>query len=153
MNIDYFKAAEREISSLPLLKKSLPILQSRLERLIASGAPREPAGIDLSKPYVDSNTVNDTLGELCAIAETQAEIRATKDKIQEIEEILEAIPEEQRTVLKLFYIDKLTAEKIAKRIFVESEKTVYNIRNKGIANYSVLYYGAMARRSEGVGKK
>ena len=153
MNIDYFRAAEREISSLPLLQKSLPILQRRLDRLIAAGAPKEPAGVDFSKPYVDSHHVNDTLGELCAIAETQAEINATKDKIREIEGILEEVPEEQRTVLRLFYINKLSAEKIAERIFVESEKTVYNIRNKGIATYSILCYGALARASESGGKK
>ena len=149
MNIDYFRAAEREISSLPLLKKSLPIMRKRLERLIEAGAPKEPAGVDFSKPYVDSHHVNDTLGELCALVETKNEIYATEQKIREIEEILE----EQRTVLKLFYIEKLTAEKIAERIYVESEKTVYNIRNKGIATYSILCYGALARSSESGGKK
>ncbi len=144
MNIDYFRAAEREISSLPLLKQSLPIMKKRLERLTLSGAPMEPGGVDFSKPYVDSHHVNDTLGELCALAETRNEIRATEDKIREIESILAALPEDQRTVLKLFYIDKLSAEKIAEKIFVESEKTVYKIRNKGIATYSVLCYGALA---------
>ena len=147
MNIDYSRAAEREISSLPRLKNSLPIMRKRLERLIEAGAPREPAGVDFSKPYVDSHHVNDTLGE------TKNEIYATEQKIREIEEILEAVPEEQRTVLKLFYIEKLTAERIAERIYVESEKTVYNIRNKGIATYSILCYGALARSSESGGKK
>ena len=86
MNIDYFRAAEREISSLPLLKKSLPIMRKRLERLIEAGAPKEPAGVDFSKPYVDSHHVNDTLGELCALVETKNEIYATEQKIREIEE-------------------------------------------------------------------
>lgn len=153
MNIDYFRAAEREISSLPLLKRSLPILKKRLDRLIAAGAPREPGGIDFSKPYVDSHHVNDTLADLCSVAETQKEINSTDAKIREIEYILESIPEDQRTVLKLFYIDKLSAEKIAERIYVESEKTVYNLRNKGIATYSVLYYGALASASNNGGKK
>lgn len=153
MKIDYFRAAEQEIASLPLLKCSLPILKNRLERLKASGSPQEPAGVDFSKPYTDSHHVNDTLGELFAIVETQNEIHATEEKIREIEEILEAVPDEQRNVLKLFYIDKLPASKIAERIFVESEKTVYNIRNKGIATYSVLCYGALARGSESRGKK
>jgi RNA polymerase sigma factor (sigma-70 family) len=153
MNIDYFRAAEREISSLPLLKRSLPIMRKRLEGLIEAGAPKEPSGVDFSKPYVDSHHVNDTLGELCALLETQNEIHATEQKIREIEEILEAVPEEQRTVLTLFYEEKLTAEQIAERIHVESEKTVYNIRNKGIATYSILCYGALASRSESSGKK
>jgi len=153
MNIDYFRAAERELSSLPLLKSSLPILQKRLDRLIEAGAPKEPGGIDFSKPYVNSHYVNETLSELCDLAETQKQIIATKQKIREIEEILEAVPKDQRTVLKLFYIEKLTAEQIAERIYVESEKTVYNIRNKGVATYALLCYGALARNSESGGKK
>ena len=153
MKIDYFRAAEQEISSLPLLKRSLPILKSRLERLKSSGAPKDPGTIDFSKPYVNAHHVNDTLGELFALIETQNEINATEEKIREIEEILDTLPDEQRTVLTLFYIDKLSAAKIAERIFVESEKTVYNIRNKGIATYSVLYYGSLARSMENHGKK
>ena len=153
MNLDYFRAAEREISNLPMLKRSVPILKKRLDRLMLAGAPKEPSGVDFSKPYVDSHHVNDTLEELCSIAETQRQINTTVDKINEIEEILAALPEEQKKVLTLFYIDKLSAEKIAERIFVESEKTVYNIRNKGIANYSILSYGALARASGNDGKK
>jgi len=153
MNLDYFKAAERDISSLPLLKKSIGIMKSRQERLIARGAPREPAGIDFDKPYSDSRSVNDTLGELLALAEIGREIRDTEEEIAEIEAVLADIPKELKTVIEYFYIRGMSAEKIAEKIFVESEKTVYNLRNKGVAMFAVLYYGASAKRTEKIGKK
>lgn len=147
MQLDYFKAAETTISSLPELKRSIPLLEKRLARLTEAGMPREPSGVDFSKSYVDSHHVNDTLSELLAVAETQREINATRSEISEIEKALSEIPEEQRRVVTLFYIDKLSASEIAERIFVESEKTVYKIRNKGVANFAVLYYGALAKGS------
>lgn len=153
MNLDYFKAAERDISSLPLLKKSIDIMKKRQERLIQKGAPREPAGIDFEKPYSDSKSVNDTLGELLAIAELRNEIRDTQEEIAEIEAVLAEIPNDLKTVIELFYMRSMSAEKIAEKIYVESEKTVYNLRNKGVAMFAVIYYGAAAKKTEKLGKK
>ncbi len=147
MQIDYFKAAETTISSLPELKRSIPLLEKRLARLTEAGMPRDPSGVDFSKSYVDSHHVNDTLSELLAVAETQREINATRSEIVEIEKALSELPEEQQKVVTLFYIDKLSAAEIAERILVESEKTVYKLRNKGIASFAVLYYGALAKGS------
>ena len=148
MQIDYFRAAESTISSLPSLKRSIPLLEKRLARLAEAGAPKEPNGVDFTKSYVDSHHVNDTLSELLAVAETQREIHATKAEIAEIEKALSELPEDQRKVVTLFYIDKLSAAVIAERIYVESEKTVYKLRNKGVANFAVLYYGALAKDSK-----
>jgi len=145
MQIDYFKAAETTISSLPNLKRSIPLLEKRLARLTEAGVPKEPSGVDFTKSYVDSHHVNDTLNELLAVAETQREINATQAEISEIEKALSELPEDQQKVVTLFYIDKLSATAIAERLFVESEKTVYKIRNKGVANFAVLYYGALAK--------
>lgn len=145
MKLDYFKAAETAIASLPDLKRSIPLLEKRLARLTEAGMPREPSGVDFTKSYVDSHHVNDTLSELLAITETQREISTTKAEIAEIEKVLSELPEDQRRVVTLFYIDKLSAAVIAERIFVESEKTVYKLRNKGVANFAVLYYGALAK--------
>lgn len=149
MSIDYFKASEAILSSLPKLKKSVGILECRLECLIQKGAPKNPGSMDFGKPYVSSHDVNDTLGDLLAIQEVQSEIASTKAEIRVIQSALKELPEEQKKVVTLFYMDGLSAERIAERIYVESEKTVYNIRNKGVANFALLYYGASARYAGG----
>ena len=48
--MNYFKAAEQVLSSVPALERALENLQHRRDRLIESGAPREPGAIDYSKP-------------------------------------------------------------------------------------------------------
>lgn len=143
MHINYFKAAEEDISSLSKLRRALEILRKKRAKIINSG-PSEPPGIDYSKPYVDSHFVNDTLNELLELTETERAIAETESKIAEIEEILAELPEEQRKVLTLFYAEGLSAENIAEQIFIESVKTVYNIRNRAIAEYALLSYGAPA---------
>ena len=149
MSIDYFKAAESTLSNLPLLKKSVGILEKRLERLIQKGAPKEPGSMDFGKPYVSSHDVNNTLNDLLAISEAQREIASTKAEIREIQSALRELPEEQRKVVTLFYMNGMSAEKIAEEIYVESEKTVYNIRNKGVYNFALLYFGVSAQRANG----
>ena len=81
MNIDYFRAAERDIQSLPMLKKSLDMLKKRRDYLIKAGAPKSPGTVDFSKPYVDAHTVNDTLGELLALSEATKQIQIIEPSI------------------------------------------------------------------------
>lgn len=148
MRLNYFKAAEQDISSLPTLQKSIAFLEKKRQRLVDSGKPSEPGAIDYSKPYTDSHFVNDTLNELLSVAECSAEIEETKEEIQHIEAILGELQEEHRKVLTMFYIDKMPADKIAEKIYVESDKTVYNIRNKALAQYALLSYGARAKAAD-----
>lgn len=153
MNIDYFSAAERDLRSLPLLKRSLEILKMRQRDLVSMGAPREASPADLDKPYIDVRTVNDTLGDLLTLSHTKREIKKTTSEIAQIELALSALPDEQREVLTYYYIDGKAADEIAELIHVESEKTVYNIRNRGVMNYALVMYGASARDTRFRGKK
>ena len=145
MNINYFKAVEADISSLPKLRRSLDFLRRKQKRIIESNAPSVPGAIDYSKAYTDSHFVNDTLNEVLELSQTRQAISSTTRHIEEIEEILNALTDEQRAVLTLFYIDRIPSKEIARQIFVESEKTVYNLRNKAIAEYALIAYGAEAK--------
>lgn len=144
MNINYFKAAEADVASLPKLKRALQLLTKKRIRIIEEGSPTDPSAIDYSKPYTDTHFVNDTLNDLLELAEMNRAIEKTERKIAEIEEILSELTKEQREVLTLFYIECFSADRIAEKIFVESEKTVYNIRNRAIAEYALLAYGVPA---------
>jgi len=78
MWINYFKAAEDELRSLPKLKKSIEILKRKKERIAESGAPSEPVGVDYTKPYVNSAYVNDTLNEILEMQEIERAIARRK---------------------------------------------------------------------------
>ena len=118
--MNYFKAAEQVLSSVTTLKRALENLERRKERLIESGAPREPGAIDYSKPFTDAHFVSDTLGELLELSE------------------------EYKKIIVLWYIEKRSKESIMEVLYIESLTTVYNLRNRAVAEFALLYYGASA---------
>ena len=105
-----------------------------------------PTGIDYSKPYADITYVNNTLNDLLELSEVTRAIAATERHIKDIKLTLAELPEEYRQVLTLFYIDNLPAEKVAEKMFIEAAKTVYNLRNRAIAQYVLLEYGVYAQK-------
>jgi len=145
--MNYFKAAEQVLSSVPTLEQALGNLERRKQRLIDSGAPSEGSNIDYSKPFTDSHYVNDTLNELLELAECSRNIAETKERLGEVKDILKQLSEEHAKIISLWYIKKLSKERVMEEMYVESLTTVYNLRNRAVAEFALLYYGASALRS------
>ena len=142
--MNYFKAAEQVLGSIPTLKKALENLQKREQRLIEQGKPREPGAIDYNKPFTDSHYVSDTLNELLELSECSKNIAETQHKLAELENIIDQLNEEYKKVVVLWYVEKRSKEAIMEELYVESLTTVYNLRNKAVAEFALLYYGASA---------
>lgn len=142
--MNYFKAAEQVLGSIPTLKRALENLQKREQRLIEQGKPREPGAIDYNKPFTDSHYVSDTLNELLELSECSKNIAETQRKLAELENILNQLNEEYKKVVVLWYVEKRSKEAIMEELYVESLTTVYNLRNKAVAEFALLYYGASA---------
>ena len=142
--VNYFKAAEQVLGSIPTLKKALENLQKREQRLIEQGKPREPGAIDYNKPFTDSHYVSDTLNELLELSECSKNIAETQRKLAELENIINQLNEEYKKVVVLWYVEKRSKEAIMEELYVESLTTVYNLRNRAVADFALLYYGASA---------
>ncbi len=142
--MNYFKSAEQVLGSIPTLKKALENLQKREQRLIEQGKPREPGAIDYNKPFTDSHYVSDTLNELLELSECSKNIAETQRKLAELENIIDQLNEEYKKVVVLWYVEKRSKEAIMEELYVESLTTVYNLRNKAVAEFALLYYGASA---------
>lgn len=142
--MNYFKAAEQVLGSIPTLKKALENLQKREQRLIEQGKPREPGAIDYNKPFTDSHYVSDTLNELLELSECSKNIAETQRKLAELENIIDQLNEEYKKVVVLWYVEKRSKEAIMEELYVESLTTVYNLRNRAVAEFALLYYGASA---------
>lgn len=142
--MNYFKAAEQVLGSIPTLKKALENLQKREQRLIEQGKPREPGAIDYNKPFTDSHYVSDTLNELLELSECSKNIAETQRKLAELENIINQLNEEYKKVVVLWYVEKRSKEAIMEELYVESLTTVYNLRNRAVAEFALLYYGASA---------
>ena len=104
--MNYFKAAEQVLSSVPALERALENLQHRRDRLIESGAPREPGAIDYSKPFTDSHYVSDTLNELLELSECSRNIAETQRKLAEIKGIIDQLKDEYKKLVILWYLEK-----------------------------------------------
>ena len=142
--MNYFKAAEQLLGSIPTLKRALENLQKREQRLIEQGKPREPGAIDYNKPFTDSHYVSDTLNELLELSECSKNIAETQRKLAELENIIDQLNEEYKKVVVLWYVEKRSKEAIMEELYVESLTTVYNLRNRAVAEFALLYYGASA---------
>ena len=142
--MNYFKAAEQVLSSVPILERALNNLERRKERIMITNKPAEVGAIDPSKAYVNSSRAGDTLSELLELSECMANIAKTSAKLSEIRAILEQLPEDKARVLQAWYIEHLSKEKIADMMRYESITSVYNIRNMAVAEFALSYFGAGA---------
>lgn len=145
--MNYFKAAEQVLSSVPTLKQALENLERRKQRLINSGVPADIKAIDYSKPFTDSKFVDNTLNELLEVTECTRNITSTQNEIEYIESVVNQLSDEHKKVVNLWYIKKIPKEQIAQELCVESNTTVYKLRNKAVAEFALLYYGARALSS------
>lgn len=142
--MNYFKAAEQVLAAVPTLKTALENLERREKHLLESGAPQELGAIDYSKPFTNSHYVSDTLNELLELAECRRNIAETKKAITEIETIIGQLDDEHKKLVILWYIEKRSKEEILEEMFIESLTTIYNLRNRAVAEFALLYYGASA---------
>ena len=142
--MDYFAECETMLLNFNNLKLARENIIKRIQRLEASGAPKDIKSFDFSKPYVSGSFVNDTYKQLFEYGETCRELEETTKKISEIEMIVSQLPKESRKIIKLFYFDGATYEKIAEAIGCWSTTTVYKKKNTAIKDFAVLYYGAAA---------
>lgn len=145
--MNYFKAAEQVLASVPVLEKAKENLKRREARLIESGAPRELGAIDYSKPFTDSHYVSDTLSELLELSECSKNIAYSQETLDYIYGIVEQLQDEYKKLVRLWYFEKKPKEAVMEDMSIDSLSTVYNLRNKAVAEFALLYYGASALAS------
>lgn len=145
--MNYFKAAEQVLSSVPILERALDNLEKRKVRIMMTNKPAEVGAIDPSKSYVNSGQVRDTLSEMLELSECVENIAKTSAKLSEIRKVLEQLPEDKARILQAWYIDRMSKEKIADMMGYESITSVYNIRNMAVAEFALSYFGAAALES------
>lgn len=142
--MNFFKAAEQVLHSVPILEKATENLKRRAAHLIESGAPREPGAIDYNKPFIDSHYVSETLNELLELSECEKNIANNKAELDYIYGIVEQLKDEHKKLIRLWYFEKKPKEAVMEDMYIDSLSTVYNLRNRAVAEFALLYYGASA---------
>jgi len=137
--IDYFKEAEKLMLEYPTLQLSIQNLKERkaaLEKIVPARQPRTEKKkrqlAQLSKAeeiWLDRQQVD-------------KQIKHTSAVVKHIEQVLEQLDSEERVVLHSWYIAHKPKEKILEELHVESLATLYNIRNKAVRRFAMLFFGA-----------
>lgn len=146
--INYFEAAEKTLRARGLLEVALGNLERKKERILRYGAPSEYPSADMSKPYTGAKTVNDdALADCLELTEVMREIQVTRDKVEEIDAVLAQMEEGDAHILRLWYIERKSKDKIAEAVCYASPTSIYDQRNKALVRFALLYFGAGAMPS------
>ena len=145
--INYVNEAEKILKSRGTLTTALINLERRRDRIIENKAPAEYSSIDFTTPYTSVKNVNDALSDCLSIAEVVREIEVTRETIQEIDIVLSQLEPEENNILRLWYIERKPKEKISVEMNYSSATSVYDLRNKAVSHFALLYFGAGALAS------
>lgn len=145
--INYFDAAEKTLRSRAALKIALENLERRQERIIRQSGPAGYPSPDFSKPYSSVGAVNDALSACLELAEVAKEIQRTQETIGEIDRVIAQLEPEERDIIRLWYIERKSKEEIAEAVSYASMTSIYDVRNRAVARFALLYFGAGALSS------
>ena len=130
-----------------LLETALGNLERKKERILRYGAPSEYPSADMSKPYTGAKSVNDALADCLELAEVMREIQVTRDKVEEIDDVLAQMDEDDARILRLWYIERKSKDEITEAVCYSSTSSLYDLRNKALVRFALLYFGAGAMPS------
>ena len=86
-------------------------------------------------------------GTRVCIAEVMREIQVTRDKVEEIDDVLAQMDEDDARILRLWYIERKSKDEITEAVCYSSTSSLYDLRNKALVRFALLYFGAGAMPS------
>ena len=87
------------------------------------------------------------LADCLELAEVMREIQVTRDKVEEIDDVLAQMDEDDARILRLWYIERKSKDEITEAVCYSSTSSLYDIRNKALVRFALLYFGAGAMPS------
>lgn len=142
--INYFHAAENTLRARGSLDAALINLRRRQEGILAANCPGEYQSPDFGKMYSSVGAINDALANCLDLCEVGKEIEATKAAILEIDRVIGQLGPQEREVIRLWYIERKTKDEIADMLNYASNTSLYDLRNKAVAEFAIRYFGAGA---------
>ncbi len=72
------------------------------------------------------------------------QIAYTTAKIDEVENVIDQLSADYKKIIKMWYIQKKPKEVVMRAFNYCSLKSVYDIRNRAVSQFALLYFGADA---------
>lgn len=146
--IDYFKQCEYLLYSVPKKEEAVEILKKRQEFIIKKSCPSSGAvGVDYSKPYCKGSFKNETLNDLCELSDVRQRAECLREEVKIVKEAVERIQNaDEKECLKLWYFKCMPKEMIAEQLERWSTKTIYNLKNRAVTSFAIIYYGIQIKK-------
>ena len=147
--IDFFAAAEHTLMKRATLDVSLEVLRARRDKFIKEAGPAgyPTASFRDNVGYSGSGSTNDAITEMIGLDVILQQITITEEERDFIDKVLEKLEPADRDILRMWYIDRIPKDEIAEKLHYESRTTVYQMRNKAVYEFSILYFGSSAIRA------
>ena len=135
--IDFFKESEKLLYEVTTMKAAIQNMQERHAALakIASERPKAAQGKKSKGEFSDAERL------WLEYRNTDLQIKHTKIIVGHIEQAMQQLENEERVILQLWYIDRIPKEKILDKMHYESVTSLYNIKNRAVRRFTMLYYG------------
>ena len=153
--MNYIAEAEEILKNHKKLNDSKRILENRKKLILKIVTPKELRAIDYERPAIQHmDYSNDTINEICELAQVNQQIKETEAELKTVNEILETIKKddeisEKFIQLKFFEKPKVPLRKISSDLGYseESNHTIYDIKNRALKEFAILYFGARAQKN------
>lgn len=142
--MNYFKEAENILRSYADLKMAIENIERRKTAAALRSAPKEITAADVTKERIDGGGANDTISQYVEVIQLNRLQQETIDEVKYIESIIKQLPDDDREILQMWYVDEMPKAEIMEKIDRYSNRTAYNRRNTAITHFAILYFGAPA---------
>lgn len=150
--MNYIKEAEQYLYHYRDMYVSIENMHKEISKLVWSG-PKDISAVQLDVTGVHgSNQQDETINIMYKIQTLTNSKEQTKNKLDEMDNILEEIANEKGCelyghVLRKWYIERIPKEDIAKEIGYSSKQSIYSLRAKAIRKFAIRLFGIEALKA------
>lgn len=145
--MNYIREAENYLYHYADMKKSLDRLEKQISELVAKAGPQDIKAMVFEETGIHQHSQHDDAINILYKLQTLIENRKrTEEKLKEIDELLDAISQDEGsefygTVLRKWYIEQVPKENIADEIGYSSRTSIYTIRARAIRKLAIQLFG------------
>lgn len=145
--MNYLREARNHLQYYGDLQNSIENMDREISRLVRKAGPKDITAITYDSDKVQSGGHDEALDALFKIQALSNSREETKEKLKEIEELLDKLEEEYQfygKVLRKWYLERMAKEDIAQEIGYSSRTSIYSLEGKAIRVFAVRLFGIEA---------
>ncbi len=145
--MDYVKEAENYLRHYASLKKSVEHAEYMIHRLTYRSQPKEISAAQNDMTGIAAQYPGNTLQEMYELQKWQEVRNESLQEIKHITDLLDGMDEKERKVLEMWYVQKMDKLDIAEEMGYGTRKSAYEMRDRGLKNFSVALFGIQALKA------